>query len=197
MFVGRSRTYRNKDISDNNRITTKDFSFIQHSFISQRLSTTSHGTDILIKNYLSGSRRFSPPSSRAVCRTRREGPCNCKARCSSDVRCIAIPGRFPLLRNGAADEDADDDGDGDARTRCCRKRLPSATRRAPRIDVSEQTDDASHNDSTAACRRSPAPSDACVAPGKRRWGCTAASRRSRWCSRPTRPPGGGDGDGDA
>lgn len=72
-----------------------------------------------------------------------------------------------MLRDDSADED---DGDDDARTRCRCKRRQSATRRAPRIDVSEQTDDASRNvtdGAAAACRRSPAPSDARVIPGKR------------------------------
>lgn len=100
-----------------------------------------------------------------------------------------------MLGNDAADED--DGDDDDARTRCRCKRRQSATRRAPRIDVSEQTDDASRNvvdDAVAAYRRSPAPSGARVIPGKRCWDCTAASRRSRWCNRLTRPPDDGDGD---
>jgi len=151
-----------------------------------------------LRNYLSGSRRFSPPFSRAVCRTQHEDSRNCSVCCSSDVRCIAPRCTMILLirmlHNDTADED---DGDDDTRTRCRCKRRQSATRRAPRIDVSEQTDDASRNVAdgvAAACRRSPALSDARAAPGKRCWGCTAANRRSRWCNRPMRPPGDGDGD---
>lgn len=83
------------------------------------------------------------------------------------------------MRNDTAVDD--DDDDDDARTsRHRRKRRRSATRRAPRIDVSEQTDDASRNEAdgaAAAYRRSPAPSDACVAPGERSWDCTAGNRR--------------------
>lgn len=81
-----------------------------------------------------------------------------------------------MLRNDVAAA-ADDD---DARTRRRRKRRQSATRRAPRIDVSEQTDDASRNeidDAAAACRRSPAPFDARAAPGERCWDYIAGNRR--------------------
>lgn len=84
-----------------------------------------------------------------------------------------------MLRNDTAVDD-DDDDDDDARTRHRRKRRQSATRRAPRIDVSEQTDDASRNEAdgaAAAYRRSPAPSDAGAAPEERSWDCTAGSRR--------------------
>lgn len=85
-----------------------------------------------------------------------------------------------MLRNDAAVVHDDDDDDDDARTRHRRKRRRSATRRAPRIDVSEQTDDASRNEAVGAAvayRRSPAPSDARATPGERCWGCIAGSRR--------------------
>jgi len=97
------------------------------------------------------------------------------------------------LRNvaGAAADDDDDDDDGgdddddddDARTRHRRKRCQSATRRAPRIGVSEQTDDASRNaadDEAATYHRSLAPSDAREDPAARCSDCIAANRQSRW-----------------
>lgn len=79
------------------------------------------------------------------------------------------------MRNDAAVVD-----DDDARIRHRRMRRRSATRRAPRIDVSEQTDDAFRNeadDAAAACHRSLEPFDACAVPGERYWDCTAESRR--------------------
>lgn len=86
-----------------------------------------------------------------------------------------------LYNDIAVDDDDDDDAyDDDARTRHRRKRRRSATRRAPRIDVSEQTDDASRNEADDAAEvycRLPAPSDACAVPEERSWDCTAESRR--------------------
>jgi len=85
------------------------------------------------------------------------------------------------LRNDVAvDDDDDDDDDDDARTRRRRKRRRSATRRAPQIDVSEQTDDVFRNEvenAAAACHHSPALSDARVIPEEQCWDCTAVSRR--------------------
>jgi len=85
------------------------------------------------------------------------------------------------------DDDDGDDYDDDARTRHRRKRCQSATRRTPRIGVSEQTDDASRNaadDVTAMYRRSLAPSDAREDPAAQCLDCTAANQRLHWYSQP-------------